>query len=520
MILSSETAVIKYSYKIKNAEKQKQKEKGKVAMKKRLLAALMTGALTLGSVAGSVVSVAAEDTDKLVVALRTFGTTPADVSMVQEKISEITKEKIGAEIELLIIPSGSYKQQMTLMLSGDEKLDVMGCNSAVYTTAMASEALKPLDDLLEEYGQGIIETAGEAHLEQGKLAGTQYAIPVMCDTAIGYGTFLMRTDILEKYGIDVSEVDSYEDMGEIFAQVHEKEPNMTILAPATVGYSFMQYCAQWDKLGDYFGVLENCGQTTEVTNLFESEGYREYLNVMRDWYEKGYISKDVTTATEAGVGLMKGGNLFCYIGANKPGIETQEKNASGMDITAVQVLDTFTSTAANWQWAIPENCEDPEKAMQFINLLFTDPEIVNLLCYGIEGEHYVENENGTITYPEGMDASSVGYNMASTVWAVGNEFLTKVWETNEPDIWEQTQEWNKTGIMSEAYGFFFDNIDVTTEMAAVQSVYDEYRMSLECGVLDPETTLPEMNEKLYAAGLQTIIDEKQSQLDEWLESKK
>ena len=63
------------------------------------------------------------------------------------------------------------------------------------------------------------------------------------------------------------------------------------------------------------------------------------------------------------------------------------------------------------------------------------------------------------------------------------------------------------------------NINVTTETAAVQSVYDEYRMSLECGVLDPETALPEMNEKMYAAGLQNIIDEKQAQLDEWLESK-
>lgn len=44
-------------------------------------------------------------------------------------------------------------------------------------------------------------------------------------------------------------------------------------------------------------------------------------------------------------------------------------------------------------------------------------------------------------------------------------------------------------------------------------------MSLECGVLDPETALPEMNEKMYAAGLQNIIDEKQAQLDKWLESK-
>lgn len=487
-------------------------------MKKKALAMLMA---ICTMAAGMSVNVSAEtgDTDKLVVALRITGTTPADVSEVQDKMNEILRDKIGAEVELLIIPSGSYKQQMTLMLSGDEKLDVMGCNSGIYTTALASEALKPLDDLLAEYGQGIVDAEGEAQLEQGQVDGVQYGIPVMCDTAVGYGTFGMRTDILEKYNIDVSDVHSYDDMTEVFKIVHENEPDMTVIAPTTVGYSPMQYCVEWDKLGDYFGVLEDHGQTTTVTNLFESDAYRNYLDVMHNWYESGYFSKDVTTATEAGSSLMKGGNLFCYFNANKPGIKTQEENSCGLDLTFVQVLDTFTQTSNNWQWTIPENCEYPEKAMQFINELYTDPDIINLLCYCIDGEHYVENEDGTITYPEGVDATTVGYNMAPNVWAVGNEFLAKVWDTNDPDVWEQTQEWNKSGIVSKAYGFFYDNINVTTEMAAVQSVYDEYRMSLECGVLDPETALPEMNEKMYAAGLQNIIDEKQAQLDKWLESK-
>ena len=38
-------------------------------------------------------------------------------------------------------------------------------------------------------------------------------------------------------------------------------------------------------------------------------------------------------------------------------------------------------------------------------------------------------------------------------------------------------------------------------------------------IFQTETALPEMNEKMYAAGLQNIIDEKQAQLDKWLESK-
>ena len=43
---------------------------------------------------------------------------------------------------------------------------------------------------------------------------------------------------------------------------------------------------------------------------------------------------------------------------------------------------------------------------------------------------------------------------------------------------------------------------------------------IDCGAADPATAIPEFNEKLYAAGLQTVMDEKQKQLNEWLENQK
>ena len=44
----------------------------------------------------------------------------------------------------------------------------------------------------------------------------------------------------------------------------------------------------WDDLGNYYGVLMNGGETTDVVNLFETEEYAELCKVMHDWYEKGY----------------------------------------------------------------------------------------------------------------------------------------------------------------------------------------------------------------------------------------
>ncbi len=493
-------------------------------MKKRILAFFLSSimAFSMAACGGSSADKSnnesgegEEGVSKLVVAIRTFGTTPADLEEVQEKVNEITREKIDVEIEMMIIPSGSYQQQMTLMLSGDEQLDVMGAPSMLIPSACASEQLKPLDDLLEEHGQGIKETLGEELLSCGEFEGQMYCVPIMCDQVTGMGGFILRKDICEKYNIDVETIDSYEKLGEVFEMVHEKEPNMTILSPYSVGQSPLMFNSTWDKLGDYFGVLEDYGQSMEVVNLFETDAYRQYLDVFHDWYEKGYISSDVTNATEAGAALMKAGNLFAYTQCGKPGIEIQEKNSSGYEVEYCQVLESLNVTKDQWQWTIPENSVNPEKAMEFLNLMYTEPEITNLLAYGIEDKHYIKMEDGTIGYPDGVDAANSGYNMGNMVWSLGNEFHAYIWNGNDPDVWEQTIEWNKTGMKSKAFGFRFNNVSVSNEIAAVQNVYDQYRMSLECGVSDPNEVLDEMNEKLYAAGLQTIIDEKQKQLDKW-----
>ena len=53
----------------------------------------------------------------------------------------------------------------------------------------------------------------------------------------------------------------------------------------------------------------------------------------------------------------------------------------------------------------------------------------------------------------------------------------------------------------------------------VTNVYNEYQYSIEYGAVDPETAIQEMNDKMYAAGLQEIIDEKQRQYTAWREAR-
>ena len=153
--------------------------------------------------------------------------------------------------------------------------------------------------------------------------------------------------------------------------------------------------------------------------------------------------------------------------------------------------------------------------MMLLNWSYATKEANDLLNWGIEGTDYVVQEDGTIDYPEGMTAETVGYHQ-DYGWAQMNQYNSYVWAGNDPDVWDQYQAIRDSATVSKAYGFFFDNTPVLNEIAALNSVSDEYFFTITSGSVDPETAIAEFNEKLYNAGLQTVMDEKQAQLDAWL----
>ena len=82
-------------------------------------------------------------------------------------------------------------------------------------------------------------------------------------------------------------------------------------------------------------------------------------------------------------------------------------------------------------------------------------------------------------------------------------------------MYEETEKFNDNSKKSKALGFSFDNSSVMTEYTALVNVQNEYINQIMLGFVEPEAALKEMNEKLYAAGLEKYMAEKQKQLDVW-----
>lgn len=435
-----------------------------------------------------------------------------EVALVEEQISKITKEKINATVKLMPIDIGAWVQQVNLLLAGNEPLDLLVTSSFFnFSSQVAKGQLLPIDELVEKHAPTIKDTMELAIFNATKVGGKSYGVPSVRDTAADHG-FVARKDLMDKYGLTFDNVKTYADLDPIFQKIKENEPGMYPLVQRsqTSGIAAEIVRGYIDTLGDTPGILIVENQDLKVVNLYEQQMYKDALQLARKWYQAGYTMPDAATTQEGNNSLLKAGKGFSYLSNMKPGFEAQEKTVNGYEMVAARFVPPISTSdsGTGFMMSIPKNTQDPDRAAQLLNLLYTDKDIANLIANGVEGKHYVDAGNGQIKAPEG------GSNYVFNQWQVGNNALAKVWEGTAPDIWEQTKEFNNSSTFSKALGFSFDSSSVKTEIAAVANVNNQYKAGLESGTIDP-AKLDEFISKLKSAGLDKIIAEKQKQLDQW-----
>lgn len=436
---------------------------------------------------------------------------PADNQKVSDAISAYTQEKIGVKVELAPIVSSDYKNQLNLIVSGNEHYDIAYVTDL--TTYVGNGAIIDITDLMAEHGQEALSYLGK-YADACVVGGRLYGLSPIKNMASQYG-YMIRKDLVEKYNLDFSGVTKEEDLTPIFAQLKEHEPNMTMVAAEANANPFYDDRSTFDGLGDNIGVLMDQGQNLEVVDLFETDFFLNQCKLHREWYKAGYIPADIATASEASQDMIRAGMLAGYTCTLKAGIEQEKQAKTGFEMLSVPLGPVFTSSnLLSKCWTILYNSPNPEAAAKVMNLMYSDETFLNLWHWGIEGEHYQKTENGTITFVDGQDSKSCTY-YHSMNWMLGNQLITYVAEPETADLWDRMKEFNDSSIISKAFGFLYDSSPVKNQYTACKNVYDKYVVALTNGTLDVEENLPKFIDELKTAGIDDIIAEKQAQLNEW-----
>ncbi len=470
---------------------------------------------------------ASGDMPTVVMAFMNFVGPPAGMDRIAADISAITEEELGVKFQLQIMDSASYSQNMKLMLSSGEQVDLFNVVSIGFMPCVNNGYLYDMneDGLLQKYGQGILGAFREDELSGTVVGDALYGIPVKKDDAAGQFGISIPVEYLDAIGFDYASMYASEDdeiiytdietIDGILAKLHEQYPDKTTFFMDKS--SIVSQCLVIDSVGgDNFGVLNDPMNSLEVTDLFSGEQYMNLCRQMYKWNQAGYISKDAVTETNATTTQIKAGSLCAYKTATKPGIRQQESNLCGTPVIIFQIGPDFKkSTAYNTMpWAINSQTKDPVAAMQVLNLCYTDERVAKLLCWGEEGKEYVYTEDGHLTFADGVDASNSEY-FQNVNWQMPNQFIAGAWEGDPLNIWENMQEFNDNAEATKAMGFTWDNSEYSAEYTALVNVYNEYQAQLELGFVDPDVAVPEMLEKLKAAGLDTYMAAKQEALNAW-----
>lgn len=447
------------------------------------------------------------------------GSTPKNLPQVQEEMSKLTTEKINATVELVPLDWGSFSDKINLMFASEENIDVMFAASWFGLGQYASKGqFMQLDDLLNKYGKDILSLVDTDVLNGSKVNGKIYGAPTIKEWASDKG-IIMRKDLVEKYNFDLSKIKEPKDLEPLFDTIKKNEPNMVPLSckQSDTLLNTLNNFGYFEYLGTDVGQLDRSNKELKVINMYESPKYMELAKMMAKWNKAGYLNKDAATLQDQKTQLLKAGKAFSYGMSMKPGVENQESRNTGYPMVTVSFTKPYmtTSETQSGMLGIPSTSIDPDRAMMFINMLYTDKALLNLLNWGIENTDYVKVSDNVIDYPSGKDATSVDYNLNQS-WMFANQFNSFTWKSEDPDLWNKYKTYNDSAERSPILGFTFSQEPVKTEIAAISSIIKQYDPMVSAGVGDPEKVIAEFVGKMKKAGLDNIIKEQQRQLDEWV----
>jgi putative aldouronate transport system substrate-binding protein len=258
---------------------------------------------------------------------------------------------------------------------------------------------------------------------------------------------------------------------------------------------------------------------SDVKGVWEFPEYKQFLQTMQGYANKGYWAKDVLAETSIPTDLLEAGKSAAAIGGGENVDKVQEliqrvtKNNPTWEIGEVSwdKLRGFALPSAPQQdlTTIPIQSKNPELALKVIEAFMLDKDLQYLLDYGIKGTHYTVNEKNQYVQLPGAKNYAI-FGMAA--WALKNADLFLA----DGSVWgPQHDAYMKfyPSISVPNNGFAFDQVPVSAEMAALSQVEQQYGWPLWSGlVADINQGELTFEQKLKDAGFDKVRAEIKKQL--------
>ena len=335
---------------------------------------------------------------------------------------------------------------------------------------------------------------------------------------------MAREDILKEVGMD--ELKTIEDVENFWTLAKEKYPD--IIGFSRGGMNPMILNGSFDsgrnvyRLNNFVATDGNEPDSAEVWSFYESEEYKQAVEVANKWYNMGMIPSYMLSNGSQCDAEFNNANALFAIGASYRVFEYQDilmKANPNVVLTNYYLGNKeekplMSRGAYSTAFAVSANVEGEELVgyVKLINLLQSSQEWVDFILYGVEGKDYTVKENGEL--------EMINTDVLVDTWLPDNINFKRYqsWVTEEQK--ETYENWNDGCILQKDIGFGFDLTPVSTEYAQLQAVEQEYFNPMTNGIVSYEEGYEKAIKALEAAGIDAFVAEYQKQFNEFMESKK
>lgn len=454
-------------------------------------------------------------------------------------------------VEFIDVSFDEYSEKFSQVLASGEGVDLAWTGWLINKPQnIADGNLMPLDDLLAEYGQGIVDILGENVVEIHRNAddGKLYYLPSWQGLVGDRRGWLVVTEIAELAGdtwIEDTEAalnkwrNNYSEGTEAFQAVLDQATKYLAAAKEAGKLGAGINTGRVFGWSMYNGTRSNPGvggseigipfedNTFTVIDGVASEHYKLYAKTMADWYKEGYIRSDIMSVDTSTLTMPKNGEITdtTYVFSCDPYLTEADQDAAtadaGMDMTYLPVEENASLIlGGDTSYAIPYCADEPERAMMVLNAVYSQPDLYNTLIYGIEGEDYTKNADGTITtsYVGASPTADDSYGIQR--WIIGSCKNALINNGTDPNYYADLEALEETARVNPFLNFTFDRTNVEGICASILNVYYEYGPQIDNGVAGDNW------EELYNnymaarkdAGIEELVTEFQNQLNAYIEA--
>ena len=435
------------------------------------------------------------------------GGMPANYDAWAAKVNPYLAEKIGVNIDMEVVSWGDWGNRRGVIVNTNEPYDIMFGDSGSYNTDVKLGAFLDISDLVATAAPKLKELIPESYWDACRIDGKVFAVPTYKDSSQSQ-YFVWDQAVLDELKLDASNVHDLKHATPLLTAIKDAkgEASFPLATSATASYVLFQY-DQMNAGLPAIGVRYD-DQSAKVVPVYEQADIMESLTTLHEWYNAGIINSDSSTLPEAP------SYRACFVAQGWPSAaKTTWGPGMGIEAVAYQYKDTIVSndTVRGSLNSISVNCEHPDKALAFLELLNTDTWLRDSFYYGLEGDNWQYTDTGRV-HKNNTDWTMAGYTQ-------GTFFQVTPTDDVEINQWDEVKALNEGAKPSVLLGFTFDTTKVQDQIASCTEIHKRYSGEILTAAADPAVAVPQMMDEMRAAGFDEIVAEAQAQVDAFMAAK-